>query len=299
MATKQDIKLIKKYFSGLGYTPKTDELNYEKFNDAFITTLQKTRDEHSIHWIIKSSLYCLKNWKKIQKIFNDPKQLKAWDSIKYSSQKSLRLLTWDKALNQIIYTNGIKVGKNRNEEGFMTGAHYGVNGLPITHNKNKYWIGTADKNYWHAYFKLIRENKEWKIRFFNKKNQQLCDVICGDDCAVLDKNQLSFDMITDNGILYIVKRPSKSIKNPLYTIQNFESREVKGLQFTIIRQDKDRKDRLMDSVVLLMDKAIDVLIDALDKEANLWHRNMTKEREKVSNKTLNSPVGFFLIDRLL
>ena len=156
MITKGFIKTYKALLGGLGYTPK-DKVDEEKFNDAMISTIQRAGDAESVHWILEACLPCLQNWKKIEKIFANPKLLEKWNQFEYANQDFLTLISAKECKNQLVYTNAISISENPHEEGFLTGPKFGLKGLPICYINNKGWIGTVKKNYGGAYFKLIHD----------------------------------------------------------------------------------------------------------------------------------------------
>ena len=122
---------------------------------------------------------------------------------------------------------------------------------------------------------------------------------------MLENNNLSFDLICkDDGEYYVPKSKSlddneSHLDKALYTVLDFESKEIKGLEFSIIRQVKDRKNKAEDSVVILMNAAIDIVVNAINNEIDAENAAIEEKIKKEKKKTLATAIGCFILGRML
>lgn len=185
--TKNFIEKVHCFFDELNYH-ETKQLDIESFEKAATKTLTHAKGLTDAIEVVRMYQFCLKNWSKIEKIFNN--KLHIFNSYSYEGNALVETVSDEESFGTCYITNGINnkvkdivVASNSfedEEEMFSVGS------------KNGRFTIFEDGEYYIKYSKM----SSVKMKLFDNNNDCLANIVLSEDLGIfLEKNRTKYEII--------------------------------------------------------------------------------------------------------
>lgn len=196
MISRNFIKKVHDAFDELNYH-KTRQLNLDDFEQAALKTLVHCKDLSDAIDAVRMYQFCLKQWTKIEKIFN--KKLSIFNEYDFEGNSLLSLVSDDDALGTYYITNGI----NRNVKEIFVASHSFDEEMFALNFDNGRFTVCNDGNYYLKYSKM----SSVKMKLFDNRNNCLCNIVLSEDLGIFLENNLTpYDLIVYEDFVGIYDR---------------------------------------------------------------------------------------------
>ncbi len=196
MISRNFIKKVHDAFDELNYH-KTRQLNLDDFEQAALKTLVHCKDLSDAIDAVRMYQFCLKQWTKIEKIFN--KKLSIFNEYDFEGNSLLSLVSDDDALGTYYITNGI----NRNVKEIFVASHSFDEEMFALNFGNGRFTVCNDGNYYLKYSKM----SSVKMKLFDNRNNCLCNIVLSEDLGIFLENNLTpYDLIVYEDFVGIYDR---------------------------------------------------------------------------------------------
>lgn len=196
LITKKFIEKVHDAFDELNYH-ETKQLDFETFEKVVTKTFTHAKELSDAINIVRMYRFCLKKWKKIERLFN--KKLHIFNKYQYEGNSLIETVSDEEALGTYYITNGINnkvndivLASNSFEEGtFSLGL------------KNGKFTIFNDGDYYIKYSKL----SSVKMKLFDNKNACLTNIVLSENLGIfLEKNKTKYELIVYDDFIGVYDR---------------------------------------------------------------------------------------------
>lgn len=197
MITRKFLDKIKFYFDELNYR-ESKRLNLEKFENQAMWTLKHAESLSDAIYTIQFFRFCLRKWKKIEKIFD--KKLDKFNQFSYVGNFLIHTVSDDDATGVYYLTNAIN---NKVKDVFIASQSFEEDAFSIDAKHGKFFIYENGK-----YYIKYAQFSSSKMKVYDSQNNHLCNIVFNKDNSFsLEKNNTPFVLGTDeDGFTYIYDR---------------------------------------------------------------------------------------------
>ncbi len=182
--TKKFIKKVHEAFDVLNYH-ETRQLDFESFENIATKTLTHAKELSDAVTVVRMYQFCLKKWKKIEKIFN--KKLRIFNNFSYE-ENIVETVSDEDSYGTFYVTNGLY---NKSKDIVVASNSFDEEIFSICFEKNKFSIFT-DSDYYIKYSKM----SSVKMKLFDNKNNHLANIVLSDEFGIfLEKNKTKYELI--------------------------------------------------------------------------------------------------------
>lgn len=183
-------------FDELNYHEKRC-LNFDKFEKAAIRTLTHCKDLSDAIDAVRMYQFCLKEWTKIEKMFD--RKLSIFNEYDYEGNSLISVVSDDDALGTYYITNGIN---KKVKEIFVASHSFDEEMFALGFGGGRFTV-FDDGNYYIKYSKMSSA----KMKLFNHRNDCLCNIVLSEDLGIFLENNLTpYDLVVYEDFVGIYDR---------------------------------------------------------------------------------------------
>lgn len=196
MITKKFIEKVHIAFDELNYR-QTEQLNKDEFEKAATHTLIHCKDLIDAKYAVHFYQFCLKYWKKIEKIF--AKKLTLFNGHNYEGNSLISIVSDDEAYGTYYITNGINRKIN---EIFVASCSLDEEIFTMGVNKEFFTI-FDDGEYYLKHSNLSSD----KMKLYNQQKECLCNIVLSKSNMIyLENNTTNYYLVDYDDFIGIYDR---------------------------------------------------------------------------------------------
>lgn len=196
MITQGFIAKVHDAFDELNYHEKRC-LNFDKFEKAAVRTLTHCKDLSDAIDAVRMYQFCLKEWTKIEKMFD--RKLSIFNEYDYEGNSLISVVSDDDALGTYYITNGIN---KKVKEIFVASHSFDEEMFALGFEGGRFTV-FDDGNYYIKYSKMSSA----KMKLFNHRNDCLCNIVLSEDLGIFLENNLTpYDLVVYEDFVGIYDR---------------------------------------------------------------------------------------------
>lgn len=179
MITRKFIEKVHDAFDELNYH-ETKELDSSKFVQSFAKTLTHCKELSDAISAVRLCQFCLKKWKRIEKIFE--RKLDVFNSFVYEGNSLISVVPDDAALGTYYITNGLNDTIN---DVFVASHSFDTKIFAFGCRNGKYTV-FDDGKYYISYSKKSSD----KMKLFEKSDKLLCNIVLSENLGIFLENEI-------------------------------------------------------------------------------------------------------------
>ncbi len=184
MITRRFIEKIRFYFNELNIK-STQPITYEDFERQAIKILNRCDTLFDAKKAIVVYKYCVKHWKKIEKIFS--KHLNKWQDLTFEKPACIKTISAKDAEGTYCITNAFTKSKDI----YITSKSYNDELYMFQHKNGKFKLNDDD-NYYMRFSKLASDT----MKLFDKNNKLLCNIVLDNNYDIfLKANASKYELV--------------------------------------------------------------------------------------------------------
>ncbi len=227
MITRRFIEKVHDAFDELNYR-ETQQLDFDKFEQAAVRTLTHCKDLDDAKNAVGMYQFCLKQWDKIEKVFN--KKLSVFNEYDYEGNSLISLVSDDDSFGTYYITNGIN---RKVKEVFVASSSFEEEMFAIDFSKGRFTI-FEDGDYYMKYSKL----SSVKMKLFDNDDNCLCNIVLSEELEIFLENNLTpYELVIYDHLVGIYDRDY--IQSLNYTDKIDIDRLLAGIEWDIIGKSPD------------------------------------------------------------
>lgn len=196
MVTKKFIEKVHDAFDELNYH-ETSRLDFDAFDKAAVNTLTHCEKLSDAIVAVQMYQFCLKKWRKIEKIFN--RKLQVYNEYDYEGNSLISKVSDDEAAGTFYITNGI----NRKIKEIFVASHSLEEEMFALGFEHGRFTVFSDGKYYMKYSKMSSA----KMKLFNDKKECLCNIVLNKSCGVfLENNATPYELVVYDDYIGVYDR---------------------------------------------------------------------------------------------
>lgn len=179
------IRKVHEIFDELDYHVN-EKLSYDDFQNKAVYSLNHSATLEDAKNVIKMFQYCLKEWNKIEKIFE--KHLTEWSALQWEGSSLISYLDVPEGAEGSFYiTNGIN---KKFDDITLTGASLDNNIYEFSKKGNKFYFDEESGDYI-----KYSSMSSTKMKLFNSEDQCMCNIVLSENLGIfLENNKTNYEL---------------------------------------------------------------------------------------------------------
>ena len=196
--TNKFIEKVHNAFDELNYH-ETKQLNFENFEQAATRTLTRAKELSDAINVVRMFQFCLKSWRKIERIFN--KKLHLFNLYQYEGNSLIETVSDEESIGTYYITNGIN---NKAKDIFVASNSFEKKMFLLGFENGRFTI-FKDGDYYIKYSKM----SSVKIKLFDYKNECLANIVLSEKLGVFledNNNKTKYELILYDDFIGVYDR---------------------------------------------------------------------------------------------